>query len=44
MMTQIAVLSFFQSAFASAASLRSEAHKMLEQGIANDFSEASFTR
>jgi predicted dienelactone hydrolase len=44
MMTQIAVLSFFQSAFASAASLRSEAHKMLEQGIANDFFEASFTR
>ena len=44
MITQIAVLSFFQAAFAPVASVRSEAQKMLAQGIAGDFSEASFIR
>lgn len=44
MITQLAVLSFFQAEFATLAESRKDALRMLEQGISNDFSEASFSR
>jgi len=43
MITQIGVLSFFESVFAEAASAREAAHQQLTVAIAADFAEASFT-
>ncbi len=43
MITQIAVLSFFQSIFASEAETRNAAAQQLAVGLAADFAEASYT-
>ncbi len=43
MITQIGVLSFFESVLAEAASAREAAHQQLTVAIAADFAEASFT-
>ena len=43
MITQIGVLSFFESIFAEQASVREAAHQQLTMAIAADFAEASFT-
>ncbi len=42
MITQIGVLSFFESVFAEEASVREAAHEQLTIAIAADFAEASF--
>ena len=42
MITQLGVLSFFESVFSEAASAREAAHHQLAIAIAADFAEASF--
>lgn len=43
MITQVAVLSFFESVFSSDAERRAQAQEVLEQHLAQDFAEAGFT-
>jgi hypothetical protein len=43
MITQIAVLSFFQSIFATETETRNAAAQQLAVGLAADFAEASYT-
>ncbi len=43
MITQLAVLSFFESVFSNDAARRSEASNLLNQALSNDFSEVTFS-